>query len=694
MEDPSDWHPSYPQTQRPLSMPVEYDPEAASGSEARIFGQRHHKPQTSISRPSARSISSSSTSVPIPIPSNPNVIPGNLLPSAPASPPTPAPSPTPGRRLPSWASTTGPSLDLHMDEDGDLDDVGSGGRFGVDKGLRFRHMKNMFSDMDNDERKRILTELLADCDGKLLSYVANFVAPRLKRDPFGVLPNELCLRILTFIDDAKTLARSSQVSKRWHELVSDDMAWKSLCEKHAYRRMSDDTSSTNTRQQHSSSFEPTSTPDLSRVKSLDRTTSAPVLPSSAIRRRPQAMTYRSHFKQKYQVETAWRTGGKVDQRQITPDQGVVTSLHLTDKYIIVALDNAKIHVFDTEGKHLRCLQGHVMGVWAMVPWGETLVSGGCDRDVRVWNMATGQPLHMLRGHTSTVRCLKMSNATTAISGSRDTTLRIWDIEKGQCKHVLMGHQASVRCLEIHGDLVVSGSYDTTARIWSISEGRCLRTLQGHFSQIYAVAFDGKRVATGSLDTSVRVWNVTDGKCLAILQGHTSLVGQLQLRGDTLVTGGSDGSVRVWSLQSYTPIHRLAAHDNSVTSLQFDESRIVSGGSDGRVKVWDLQRGCLVRELGQPAEAVWRVVFEEEKAVVLASRQGKTVMEVWSFAPPEDGNTSSTASSPAIVSKPMLPASEPSPMHISDALASDDQVEDTIMTDETPRNEVSSPVTSA
>ena len=68
----------------------------------------------------------------------------------------------------------------------------------------------------------------------------------------------------------------------------------------------------------------------------------------------------------------------------------MTSLHLTDKYIVVALDNAKIHVFDADGAHQKTLHGHVMGVWAMVPWDDYLVSGGCDRDVRVWNMATGK----------------------------------------------------------------------------------------------------------------------------------------------------------------------------------------------------------------------------------------------------------------------------------------------------------------
>ena len=136
------------------------------------------------------------------------------------------------------------------------------------------------------------------------------------------------------------------------------------------------------------------------------------------------------------------------------------------------------------------------------------------------------------------------------------------------------------------------------------------------------------------------------KCLAVLQGHTSLVGQLQMREDILVTGGSDGSVRVWSLANYQAIHRLAAHDNSVTSLQFDNTRIVSGGSDGRVKVWDVKTGMLVRELSSPAEAVWRVVFEEEKAVIMASRGGRTIMEVWDFSPPAEIDVDSRSSSPA------------------------------------------------
>ncbi|PLB47871.1 WD40 repeat-like protein [Aspergillus steynii IBT 23096] len=591
-------------------------------------------PATAQSRQCAPtdSVASLSDSHPKPVSSNRPItsIPANLLPSAPASPPTPAPSPTPHQGHLIWQPV-----------DDDYDHFLTNARI-------------HFSSLSNAKKQRFLEDILSSCDSQQLSFVSSYVAPRLRKDPFDVFPNELCLRVLSFIDDPKTLARASQVSNRWRDLLNDDITWKNLCEKHVFacRRFSEDrdfveplpnrSALTVSQPRRVSSSQSSSTfPGLQSREGfpgLPHNLSGDLVPGlgPSRRRRPRPLSYRAHFKQKYMVESAWNKGGVCAQRYVTPEQGVVTSLHLTSKYIVAAMDNAKIHVYDTNGNNQKTLDGHAMGVWALVPWDDMLVSGGCDRDVKVWDLVKGESIFTLPGHTSTVRCLKMSDKNTAISGSRDTTLRIWDLARGTCKRVLVGHQASVRCMAIQGDTIVSGSYDTTARIWSISEGRCLRTLTGHFSQIYAIAYDGRRVATGSLDTCIRIWDPQTGQCNGILQGHTSLVGQLQMLGDTLVTGGSDGSVRVWSLTKNGPIHRLAAHDNSVTSLQFDHSRIVSGGSDGRVKVWSLETGQLLRELSTPAETVWRVAFEEEKAVIMASRSGRTFMEVWDFSPPPDG----------------------------------------------------------
>jgi F-box and WD-40 domain protein CDC4 len=124
-------------------------------------------------------------------------------------------------------------------------------------------------------------------------------------------------------------------------------------------------------------------------------------------------------------------------------------------------------------------------------WGQPgalVVSGGCDKDVRVWDVRTGcvffpliylviviliperawvgsLTLYVLRGHTSTVRCLKViHNRPIAISGSRDSTLRVWDVQRGRMLRILSGHAGSVRSLDVCGNRVVSGSYDGTCRV--------------------------------------------------------------------------------------------------------------------------------------------------------------------------------------------------------------------------------------
>lgn len=78
-----------------------------------------------------------------------------------------------------------------------------------------------------------------------------------------------------------------------------------------------------------------------------------------------------------------------------------------------------------------------------------------------------------------------------VSGSRDATLRVWDIETGQCLHVLMGHVAAVRCVQYDGRRVVSGAYDFMVKVWDPETETCLHTLQGHTNRVYSLQVRGR-----------------------------------------------------------------------------------------------------------------------------------------------------------------------------------------------------------
>jgi F-box and WD-40 domain protein CDC4 len=98
-----------------------------------------------------------------------------LPPSAPASPPTPAPSPTPYSRPRSW----------QQDE----------------KDYIFNDFKQTFSRSSVAQQKLWLEALVDVCDIQLLSFVHQTISPRLKKDPFLVLPIELSYKVRLFALD-------------------------------------------------------------------------------------------------------------------------------------------------------------------------------------------------------------------------------------------------------------------------------------------------------------------------------------------------------------------------------------------------------------------------------------------------------------------------------------------------------------
>ncbi|KAI9272874.1 WD40-repeat-containing domain protein [Phascolomyces articulosus] len=490
-----------------------------------------------------------------------------------------------------------------------------------------------FQQFSSDQKQLFLSEILNCCDTPLLSFVHELIAPRLKIDFLKQLPIELSLHVISFIDDPQDLANASRVSSFWNSLLKDEATWKSLCLKHRYRRRSS-FFDLNSSWQHQFQQHKQLQQQLQQRHHLDTTMEEEGRTTGSQQQQShQHVSYRDYFWHKYNTEMAWRQGtGQVIHCQNDIGRALVTSLQMDDQYLVMGCDNHKVEVFDSNtGLHIRTLQGHEGGVWALQfikrPSDDQriLVTGGCDRVVMVWNLETGQLIHSLSGHSSTVRCLRIDNeGKKAVTGSRDATVRIWDIENGVSHHVCTGHQASVRCMDIHDNLVATGSYDATAKLFDIQTGECRFTYFGHHSQIYSIAFDGIRIVTGSLDWSIKVWDPIGGSCLATLTGHTSLVGHLQLStpyesSPLLVSGASDGCLRIWELRTFRCKHQVSAHDSSVSCLQADQKRILSGGSDGRVKLWNLETGHLIRDFTDPSRTVWKLQFTDTKAVVVSQK---------------------------------------------------------------------------
>merc|ERR1711972_1107046 len=81
--------------------------------------------------------------------------------------------------------------------------------------------------------------------------------------------------------------------------------------------------------------------------------------------------------------------------------------------------------------------------------------------------------------------------------------RIWDVASGECLHMLEGHRDRVQDTDFSSDghKLLTASEDCTARIWDVSSGKCLCTLEGHASTVWSAQFspDDQEVLTASED---------------------------------------------------------------------------------------------------------------------------------------------------------------------------------------------------
>lgn len=223
---------------------------------------------------------------------------------------------------------------------------------------------------------------------------------------------------------------------------------------------------------------------------------------------------------------------------------------------------------------LNTLKGHTRGVSsvAVVPGTgseagsdvkELVITGGKDRQVRVWDAACGTCDTIFstegkdatkEGHRDQVHCVAYLGKHRLASGSQDKTVRVWDLVRKSTLKVLEGHSGGVLAVcPIGENLLASGSKDKTARVWDVCTGVLLQTLSGHTSYVKNVlplrfpSRGGAMVlATASTDRTLRFWD-EGGSCLGTLQGHSDAVNAVVALKGALLSGSDDTLIRIWGL---------------------------------------------------------------------------------------------------------------------------------------------------
>ncbi|KAK3371307.1 WD40-repeat-containing domain protein [Lasiosphaeria ovina] len=282
----------------------------------------------------------------------------------------------------------------------------------------------------------------------------------------------------------------------------------------------------------------------------------------------------------------------------------------------------------------------------------TLFAGSWDKAVWSWDLATKAPGRKYLGHSDFVKavvCARLGDKHVLISGGADKRIIVWDIASGERLHTLQDGIVNMMSLQ---DLVVdhvssttdeihllSASSDPHIRRWKIrsdgwekivdsssdTPGTERHTILEHETTVYKLVFDH--------DTDeVDLWTASgDGtaKCLSRITdfagcddtfNHGGHVRAVAVTDQWVITAGRDEDVKFWDRSSGQLHCSLEGHYDEVTDLIIVKSpsgaaKVCSVSIDGTVRTWPLEKaalGALVKEQEAPVEATDKEDEDEAK----------------------------------------------------------------------------------
>lgn len=289
-------------------------------------------------------------------------------------------------------------------------------------------------------------------------------------------------------------------------------------------------------------------------------------------------------------------------------------------------------------KCLHILRGHTDSIKSIAfhPRGNQLASGSIDKTIRLLSVENGEFLREFKGHTKGVTSVAFhpTNFEHLASGSQDSTVRVWSVLSGDCLRLFEGHSYYVNNIAYHpnGEHIASVG-DNTVRLWSVETGECLRELKGHMNALYSVAYhpSGDQLATG-IDDALNVWEVEKGKCLHMFRRHLCTVNTVAYHrsGKQLASGSNDRSVRLLAVENEAYRRVLPGHSKWINSIAYHPNgkHLISGSWDGSIRIWSADREKCLRVHEGHRDKVCSVHYHPS-GKYFASGSNDRAVRVWS-----------------------------------------------------------------
>ncbi len=291
---------------------------------------------------------------------------------------------------------------------------------------------------------------------------------------------------------------------------------------------------------------------------------------------------------------------------------------------------------------LTSFSGHDSGVMALAftKGGKTLVTGGEDKTVRFWSIASKKNVGVLLGHQGPVNSVSASpDGRVVASASDDKTIILWEVFSRKQRAVLRGHVDSVYVVAYSPDckIVASASADKTIRLWDTLKGTQIAVMhvpdweldfQGIFSLVFSP--NGKILASvGLLGHTIRLWDVSKAACIRVISdpGLSIISVAFDPTGKILMAAAQDCAIKLRNVDSGEVV--LCHRDNGTLGLAFfspDGATIISGHPGGSIVFSDAKSGKMKSFFEAHERFVYAAVCSPDGTILATCDCTKTVRQ--------------------------------------------------------------------